>query len=87
MSKIAIVKDVAGIQVPGTPFATPPAELEKLAGYGKDIAANRAEAKRLLKEAGAENLSLHVQEPRRGHALRADRRYGSSISGGRSGSP
>jgi peptide/nickel transport system substrate-binding protein len=58
LSKIAIVKDVAGIQVPGTPFATPPAELEKLAGYGKDIAANRAEAKRLLKEAGAENLSF-----------------------------
>ena len=58
LSKIAIVKDVAGIQVPGTPWATPPAELEKLAGYGKDAAANRAEAKRLLKEAGAENLSF-----------------------------
>jgi peptide/nickel transport system substrate-binding protein len=52
LSKIAIVKEVAGVQVPGTPFATPPAELEKLAGYGKDIAKNRAEAKRLLKEAG-----------------------------------
>ncbi|PYM19488.1 MAG: ABC transporter substrate-binding protein [Candidatus Rokuibacteriota bacterium] len=52
LSKITLVKDVAGIQVPGTPFATPPAELEKLAGYGHDIAKNRAEAKRLLKEAG-----------------------------------
>jgi len=52
LSKITLVKDVAGIQVPGTPFATPPAELEKLAGYGHDINANRAEAKRLLKEAG-----------------------------------
>jgi len=52
LSKIAIVKEVAGVQVPGTPFATPSAELEKLAGYGKDIAKNRAEAKRLLKEAG-----------------------------------
>jgi len=58
LSKITLVKDVAGIVVPGTPWATPPAELEKLAGYGKDIAANRAEAKRLLKEAGAENLSF-----------------------------
>jgi len=58
LSKIAIVKDVAGIQVPGTPWATPPAELEKLAGYSKDIGASRAEAKRLLKEAGAENLSF-----------------------------
>src|SRR5436309_712508 len=46
------VKEVAGVQVPGTPFATPPAELEKLAGYGRDIAKSRAEAKRLLKEAG-----------------------------------
>src|SRR3989449_4368772 len=52
LSKIAIVKEVAGVQVPGAPFATPPAELEKLAGYGRDIARSRAEAKRLLKEAG-----------------------------------
>ena len=52
LSKIAIVKEVAGVQVPGTEFTTPPAELEKLAGYGKDIGKSRAEAKRLLKEAG-----------------------------------
>ena len=52
LSKIAIVKEVAGVVVPGTPFATPPAELEKLAGYSRDIAKSRAEAKRLLKEAG-----------------------------------
>jgi peptide/nickel transport system substrate-binding protein len=52
LSKITIVKEVGGVQVPGTPYATPPAELEKLAGYGRDINANRAEAKRLLKEAG-----------------------------------
>jgi peptide/nickel transport system substrate-binding protein len=52
LSKIAIVKEVAGVQVPGTPFATPPAELEKLAGYGHDIKKNREEARRLLKEAG-----------------------------------
>jgi peptide/nickel transport system substrate-binding protein len=52
LSKITLVKDVGGIQVPGTPYATPPAELEKLAGYGHDIAANRAEARKLLREAG-----------------------------------
>jgi peptide/nickel transport system substrate-binding protein len=52
LSKIAVVKEVAGIQVPGTPWATPPAELEKLAGYGRDISAARAEARRLLREAG-----------------------------------
>ncbi len=58
LSKIAIVKEVAGVQVPGTPYATPPEELEKLAGYGKDINAARAEAKKLLKEAGVEDLSF-----------------------------
>jgi len=58
LSKIAIVKSVAGVQVPGTPFATPPDELNKLAGYWTDIDKSRAEAKRLLKEAGAENLSF-----------------------------
>jgi peptide/nickel transport system substrate-binding protein len=52
LSKIAIVKEVAGIQVPGTPFATPPEELAKLAGYWKDINASRTEARKLLKEAG-----------------------------------
>ena len=46
------MKEVAGIQVPGTPWATPPHELEKLAGYGRDINASRAEARRLLREAG-----------------------------------
>jgi peptide/nickel transport system substrate-binding protein len=52
LSQIAIVKSVAGVQVPGTPFATPPEELNKLAGYWTDIEKSRAEARRLLKEAG-----------------------------------
>ena len=59
LSKIAIVKEVGGIQVPGTTYATPPAELEKLAGYGRDIKKAREEARRLLKEAGVpDGLSL-----------------------------
>jgi peptide/nickel transport system substrate-binding protein len=52
LSRIAVVKEVGGIQVPGTQWATPAAELEKLAGYGRDVVANRAEARRLLREAG-----------------------------------
>jgi peptide/nickel transport system substrate-binding protein len=52
LSKIAIVKEVAGVMVPGTPFATPPDELAKLAGYGRDAGRSRAEAKRLLRDAG-----------------------------------
>ncbi len=52
LSKIAIVKAVAGVQVPGTPFATPPDQLAEVAGYWRDINKSRAEARRLLKEAG-----------------------------------
>ena len=52
LSKTAIVEEVAGVQVPGSPFATPPAELMKLAGYGRDIRESRSEARRLLAEAG-----------------------------------
>src|SRR5690606_32857920 len=33
-------------------------EMEGVAGYGKDIAANRAEAKRLLAEAGYSDLKI-----------------------------
>src|SRR2546426_11121079 len=58
LSRIAVVKEVAGIQVPGTPWASPTDELVKLAGYGTDINASRAEARRLLKEAGYAELSF-----------------------------
>jgi len=58
LSQIAIVKAVAGVQVPGTPFATPPEELAKLAGYWQDPEASRQEARRLLKAAGAEGLTF-----------------------------
>src|SRR5262245_38618396 len=69
LSRIAIVKEVAGIQVPGTPWATPPEELEKLAGYGRDIAKSRAEARRLLREAGvAEGFAFTFKK--RGLTLR-----------------
>ncbi len=52
LSRIAIVKEVAGVQVPGTQFATPPDVLAKVPGYWHDIEKSRAEAKKLLKEAG-----------------------------------
>src|SRR2546428_11098502 len=53
-----MVKEVAGVQVPGAPYATPPEELAGLAGYGTKIEASRQEARRLLKEAGAEGASF-----------------------------
>ena len=52
LSKSAIVREVAGAQVPGSPFATSPAELTKLAGYWRDIRESRSEARRLLAEVG-----------------------------------
>ena len=52
LSRLTILREVAGVQGVGTPFATPPAELERLAGYSRDIAKSRAEARRLLREAG-----------------------------------
>ncbi len=58
LSQIAIVQAVGGVQVPGTPYATPEEELSKLAGYWKDSEAARKEARRLLAEAGATGLSF-----------------------------
>jgi peptide/nickel transport system substrate-binding protein len=52
LSKITIVRDLAGVQVPGTEYATPPDELARLAGFWHDIDKSRAEARRLLREAG-----------------------------------
>jgi peptide/nickel transport system substrate-binding protein len=58
LRRIAIVKTVGGVVFPGHPLAATEAELLKLTGYGKDMAASRAKAKMLLKEAGASNISF-----------------------------
>jgi peptide/nickel transport system substrate-binding protein len=52
LSRIAIVKTVGGLVFPESPLAASPAELEKVPGFGHDIAAARKEARRLLREAG-----------------------------------
>jgi len=46
------LRDVGGLMRPGTEWALPPAELEKLPGFGRDIEKNRAQARRLLTDAG-----------------------------------
>jgi peptide/nickel transport system substrate-binding protein len=58
ISKIAIVKAVGGIVFPGHPLAATKAELEQIVGFWPDINKSRAEAKKLLKEAGHENLKF-----------------------------
>jgi peptide/nickel transport system substrate-binding protein len=54
LSRIAIVKTVGGIAFPGSPLAATKEELEQLAGYWPDLNKSRAEARKLLKEAGVD---------------------------------
>src|SRR5436305_12696616 len=60
LSKIAIVRTVGGVTFPGSPLAATKEELQQLAGFWPDIEKSRAEARRLLKEAGAEGLSFEL---------------------------
>ncbi len=49
------LKEVGALTRPGTEWAMSPAELEKLPGFWRDAEKSRAEAKRLLAEAGYPN--------------------------------
>jgi len=49
------LRDVGAFTRPGTEWAMAPSDLEKFAGFGRDAEKNRAEAKRLLAEAGYPN--------------------------------
>src|SRR5437899_7276538 len=60
LAKIANVHTVGGIVFPGSPLAADKEELQKIAGFSLDIEKSRAEARRLLKEAGAEGLSFEL---------------------------
>jgi peptide/nickel transport system substrate-binding protein len=52
---LASLRDVGGLMRPATEWAMAEAELQKLPGFGRDMDKNRAEAKRLLAEAGYPN--------------------------------
>ncbi len=60
LAKIANVRTVGGIVFPGSPLAADNEELQDIAGFWPDIEKSRAEAKRLLKEAGAEGLTFEL---------------------------
>jgi peptide/nickel transport system substrate-binding protein len=49
------LRDVGGYTRPGTEWAIPQGELELLPGFGRDAEKNRAEARKLLAEAGYPN--------------------------------
>jgi peptide/nickel transport system substrate-binding protein len=60
LSNVAIVKTVGTFSFPSSALAPTKEELQQIAGYWPDIEKSRAEAKRLLKEAGAEGLSFEL---------------------------
>jgi peptide/nickel transport system substrate-binding protein len=60
MAKISVMHTVGGVAFPGSPLAATKEELQQLAGWWPDIDKSRAEAKRLLKEAGQENLTFEL---------------------------
>src|SRR6266513_520480 len=60
LSKVADVHTVGGIVLPGAPLAATKDELQQIAGFWPNIEQSRAEAKKLLKEAGAEGLNFEL---------------------------
>jgi peptide/nickel transport system substrate-binding protein len=55
LSQLTGLRDVGGPMRPGTDWAIPQADLEKIPGFWRDADKSRAEAKRLLAEAGYPN--------------------------------
>ena len=60
LSGTSFVKFVGGIMRPGFAMATPETELTTLPGFSHDVAAARAEARRLLAEAHVSGLKLRL---------------------------
>ncbi len=60
ISKISILKGVGGAQRPGAAMALSEADLEQQPGWWRDAEKSRAEARKLLKEAGVENLTFKL---------------------------
>lgn len=60
LSRIVSLRAVGATQRPGSPYAASDSELEQLPGFARDMAAARAEARRLLREAGQEHLHFKL---------------------------
>lgn len=60
LSATTYLKFVGGIMRPGSSMSTPEADLTGIPGFSRDIEASRAEAKRLLAEAGVHNLKVKI---------------------------
>ena len=60
MRRVTNTRLVGGFLPPGGPYAATPADLAAFPGFGASAEANRAEARRLLAEAGASNLKFKL---------------------------
>jgi peptide/nickel transport system substrate-binding protein len=60
LSRVTILKSVGGVLRPGSEFAASASELLELPGFSRDMTQSRAEAKRLLAEAGVPTLSFKL---------------------------
>ncbi|MGH7052198.1 MAG: ABC transporter substrate-binding protein, partial [Stellaceae bacterium] len=58
LSQISLYKTVGSLIFPGSPLAPSKAQLEQIIGFWPDIHKSRAEARKLLKEAGVSGLSF-----------------------------
>jgi len=58
LQSTTFLKFVGGVMRPGFAMATPERELSTLPGFSRDIEASRAEARRLLAEAGQRDLKI-----------------------------
>ena len=56
----SFLKYAGGLMRPGSAMATPESELIAIPGFSRDIVTSRAEARRLLAEAGVHDLKLEV---------------------------
>ncbi len=62
LSQFTFLRHVGALMRPGSPFAMPESELEKLPGFWRDINKSREEAKRLLQQAGVpQNFSFTLK--------------------------
>jgi len=60
LSEIAIVKTVGGVVFPNHPLAASDEELERIAGYSRDLEKSREMAKQMLAEAGHSGLAFEL---------------------------
>ena len=86
LPRSTIMRYVGGYVRPGYELAAREEDLVKMPGFSRDIEASRAEARRLLKEAGVEQPQDPAHQPHHRQPVHAAAASTSSTSGARSAS-